>query len=408
MLQKKLSELEQNQIWRIGQEYNLQIEAANAIRSDTPVKAFSKAALDHLLKGKGEKTFYPPDYSSSMGIGLSKKEREQFLISDILRCGVDPTYQNKRGGLLSEVKQTMEQKEGRRYEGYPVPLDILFERVLTAGTATDGAELVADNLLAGSFIDLLRNLTACITMGATVLPGLVGDVLIPRQTSGATAGWLSSETTDVSSSEAQFDQISMTPKTIGTYSTMSRQLILQSSPAIEPVIRNDLAKNISVAIDQAALYGTGSSGQPTGIANTNGINAPTAFAAAVPIWAEVVAMESAVAVDNALQGQTGYVIEPTMRGQLRAAEKVASTGVFIMDSMDALNGHQCVTTSQVTDGDIFFGNWADLIIGMWGGLDVICDPYTNALDGSVRIIVKQSVDVAVRHPVSFAFNNDTP
>ena len=77
-----------------------------------------------------------------------------------------------------------------------------------------------------------------------------------------------------------------------------------------------------------------------------------------------------------------------------------------MVSNDKLNGHRAAVSSQVTAGDMFFGNWADLIFGFWGGLDLLVDPYTLGRSGGVRIIVHQSCDVGVRHPVSFAYNND--
>lgn len=281
----------------------------------------------------------------------------------------------------------------------------LSTRVLTAGTATDGAELVADNLMAGSFVDVLRNLSICLLLGARTMHGLVGDVLVPRKTSGAAAGWIATEGGDVSASEAQFDQISLTPKTLGCYSQITRNLMLQSTPDAEQLIKIDLAAAVATAIDAAALYGTGASGQPTGISNVTGINAPTAFAAAVPTFAEVVALESAVAVDNANIGSLGYAINPALAGSLKTTPKVSGFPMYVLED-GRMNGHRVAISSQVTDGDMFYGNWSDLLFGFWGGLDILVDPYTNALSGTVRVICHQSVDVGVRHPVSFAFNND--
>jgi HK97 family phage major capsid protein len=188
---------------------------------------------------------------------------------------------------------------------------------------------------------------------------------------------------------------------------MTRNLLLQSTPAIEGLVRMDLAAAVATAIDKACLYGTGADGQPKGISLQTGINAPTAFAAAVPTWAEVVAMESAVAVDNALQGRLGYALEPAMCGSLKTKPKETGYPSYIMESNDRLNGHCAAVSSQIVSGDLFFGNWADLIVGFWGGLDLLVDPYTLGLSGGIRIIVHQSCDVGVRHPVSFAFNNDT-
>ena len=155
------------------------------------------------------------------------------------------------------------------------------------------------------------------------------------------------------------------------------------------------------------MYGTASNGQPSVASKTRpALTLRPILRRAVPVWSEVVAMESAIAVDNALQGLCGYVIEPAMAGSLKISEKVSNTAKFIYDGGKTLNGHKIGITSQVTAGDMFFGNWSDLIVGFWGGLEILSDPYTNSLSGTVRLIAHQSIDVCVRHPVSFAYNND--
>ena len=279
-------------------------------------------------------------------------------------------------------------------------------RTLTAGTATDGAELVATDLLAANFIDVLRNRLVVMSAGAVMLDGLVGDIAIPRKTSGMAGGWISTEGGNAANSEPQFDQVTMTPKTVAGYADFTRNLLLQSSLAVEAMIRLDQLRGLATTIDLAALYGSGSSGQPTGVANTTGINAPTNFAAADPTFAEVVDMETQVSVDNADVGRLAYITDAAMRGAFKTTEKASSTAQFIWEPGGTVNGYPCLITNQVTDGDLFFGDWENLLIGAWGGLDVLVDPYTNSLSGSIRVVSHQSVDVAVRHPVGFAHNND--
>ena len=309
----------------------------------------------------------------------------------------------KEAAFEIECSNAAADKAGVSPRGLLVPTDIL-RRDLSAGTATDGAELIATNLMSGSFIDVLRNLSAVMGMGATTLTGLSGNVAIPRKTSGSAAGWVSTEGGNVSQSDPQFDQVTMSPKTLGVYSEATRQLLLQSSIDVENLLRFDMALGMATAIDLAALYGTGANGQPKGISLQTGINAPTDFVAAAPTFAEMVAMETAVAADNAAFGALGYMINATMRGGFKTTEKASGTAQFIWENGNTVNGYKTAVTNQVAAGNAFFGNWADLLIGMWGGLDILVDPYTNSLSGTVRIVAHQSVDVAVRHPVSFAFN----
>lgn len=311
-------------------------------------------------------------------------------------------------GYELETSNRIQKARGFNSPGLTIPFNALSTRSLSVGTATAGGNLVATDLHSGSFIDVLRNQSVVMNMGATVINDLVGNVAIPRKTSGSTAAWLANEGDDAGQSEPAFDQVTMTPKTIAAYAEATRQVLLQGSIDIEAMLKQDLAAGIATAVDLAALYGTGSSGQPTGVANQTGINAPTAFAAAVPTWAEIVAMETACAVDNAnlITGNSGYVVEPEMRGSLRTTEKFSGSGVPIWDMTNNLNDYKTAVSGQVTSGDVFFGNWSDLLIGMWGGLDILVDPYTHSLSGTVRITAHLTCDIAVRHPVSFAYNND--
>lgn len=414
------------EIRALGKEHNLNDMAEKAIEDDISVEQMRVNVLDTLKDSKP---------TPSPEIGLTDKEARGFSMLRALNALANPqdpraieaarfeiecsnAVAEKRGidtagffvperGDNGWVTDKRNKNTGRYTPGIAVPYDVT-KRDLSAGTATDGAELVADNLLAGSFIDVLRNSSMVVAAGARMLTDLIGDVSIPRKTSGSVAAWIATEGGDAAQSDPQFDQVQLTPKTAGVYSEVTRQLLKQSSLDVEALLRTDLAAGMALLIDLASLYGAGASGVPQGIATATGVNTPTAFAAAVPTYPEVVAMESAVANDNALMGRLAYMLETSMRGSLKTSEKFSTTGQTIWEPGNTLNGYPTAVTNQVTSGDIFYGNWADLLIGAWGGLDLLIDPYTNSLSGTVRVVAHQSVDVAIRHPESFAFNNDTP
>lgn len=400
-----------SEIIAIGEKMNMNDQARDFIAEGRSVQQFK----DYVMTELENRSAKPPAGGSAGQLGMSRREVDRYSLVKLIRVlgwPNEPKFRQAAGLELevSDAETKRLQGDGINSRGYRVPIDVCDSwgtRTLTAGTATDGKELVATNLLAGSFVDRLHNLAVCLSMGARSMNGLVGNVSIPRKTSGSTWGWVATETGNVANSEPQFDAITLTPKTGGTYTDLSRNLLMQSTPDAEQLISDDLLQTAASGIDKASFYGTGADGQPTGIANQTGINAPTAFAAAVPTWAEVIAMKSSVAVDNALLGQLGYAIEPAMQGSLQTSPKVTGHPVFIMDDQgDRLGGYKCAVSSQITSGDIFFGNFADLIIGFWGGLDLLADPYTLGLSGGLRLIVHQSCDVALRHPVSFAYNND--
>ena len=399
----------------LGRRHGMLDEANRFIENGRSLDDFRNHILAKLARGANPIQIADPENGAGL-IGLSGREIRQYSVLKLIRAQVfgreNPAAYQEAAFELECHRAAVKQQQAlgvSTVRGFCVPLDVLgsWTRELSAGGATAGAELVATNLMAGSFIDVLRNQSVCLAMGARSLAGLSGNVAIPRKTSGSTAGWITPEGSNAALSEPTFDQIVMSPKTLGAYSEITRQLLLQSSLDMENLVRMDLAQAVATEIDRACLYGTGANGQPRGIRNQTGINMPTPFAGAVPTWAEVVAMESAVAVDNALTGRLGYVIEPAMAGSLKTSPKVSGYPVFILGDDGRVNGHRCMVSSQTTAGDVFFGNWADLLIGFWGALDILIDPYTNSLSGTLRIVVHQSCDAALRHAVSFAFNNDS-
>ena len=124
------------------------------------------------------------------------------------------------------------------------------------------------------------------------------------------------------------------------------------------------------------------------------------------LFRSIVALETYVNQDNALLGNLAYITDAGTYGGLKTTKKDAGSGEFVAGPDGRLNGYNTIVSNQATAGNVYFGNWADVLIGMWGGLDITVDPYTASTTGTVRIVALQSVDVAVRHAESFAYNND--
>jgi len=336
---------------------------------------------------------------------LSEKERKRYSIRKVLNFLANPTNPAIRSDAAFELEVSgdIADRSKSSPQGVFMPSGA-FQRVLTAGTPTDGAEIVATNLLASDFIDVLRNSMATMQLGARVLDGLVGDVAIPRKTSGSAGGWIATEGGNSGLSEPQFDQVTLTPRTVGAYGEYTRQLLMQSTPSIDGLLQDDLSQGIALAIDQAVLEGSGAAGQPTGLRNQTGVLTSTIAAAGSPTWTEIVEFETDVAASNALMGSLGWIIRAAVRGNLKTTEKAAGTARFVMGDSNELNGYRTEVSEQGAANALYFGNWADILIGMWGSLDLIVDPYTNSLSGTVRVVALQSADVGIRHPESFSIN----
>lgn len=361
-------------------------------------------------------------------IGMTENDVRSFSFVRLLNALANPTdaqAQRSAGFELECSAAALQRGNASAKAGaLRIPLDVLRAdifgetRDLNVGTATAGGNTVATNLLAGSFIELLRNAMALTGLGVRILGDLNGNLAIPRQTGGATSYWVGEGSAPTESQQA-FDQVALSPKTVAAFTDMTRQLLLQSSIDVEDFVRRDLALSIALELDRAGINGSGSANMPRGLLNTTGIGSVIGGAnGAAPTWEHIVKLETAVAAANAELGNLGYLTNTKVRGKLKLTQKFAGTnGDPVWERGNEVNGYRGVVSNQVpsdlTKGTsagvcspIIYGNFADMLIGMWGGLDVLVNPYILSGTGSVRIEAFQSADIAVRHPESFAVMAD--
>lgn len=347
-----------------------------------------------------------PVAGGSADIGLSDKETRNYSFLRAIRAQAFPNDRAayEAAAFEREVSAAVEKQMGVSARGYLVANEVL-QRDLTVGTSTAAGDLVFTDARPGSFIELLRKRMALTTLGVTQLTGLNGPVAIPRQTGAATAYWVAEKGT-LTESNPTVDQVNMTPKTLGAYTEFSRRLLLQSSIDVETMVRNELATVIALEIDRAALYGTGTSSQPQGLKFVTGINTKD-FAANAPTYAELVSMETEIAADDADVAAMAYITNATLYGGLKTTEKASGTAQFVLEPGGTVNGYSIVRSNQVESNDVWFGVWNQMLMGMWGALDLQVNPYALDTSGGVRVTAFQDVDIAVRHPEAFCRGNNT-
>ena len=361
----------------------------------------------------------PVPSQQTPAIGMDEKDVRRYSLVNAINAFLTGDWRNARMEL--EASEATAKRLGFSPQGFFIPYEFAYgeneKRDLVKGTNTAGGYTVATDLLAQNFIDLLRNQAVLMQSGMRVLSGLVGDIAIPRQTGASTAYWVAESGAPTESAPA-FDQVPMSPKTVGAYVDISRKLLKQSSLDVEAFVRTDLARILGLEIDRAGLHGSGSSNQPTGVAATSGIGSvPGGTNGLAPTWANIVALETAVAVANAEVRATKYITNPKVRGKLKNTVIGTDMRMIWAPNDTQVNGYDVAISNQVSStltkgtasgvcSAIFFGNWADLFMGMWGGLDLLVDPYTNGTTGAVRVISLQDMDYAVRHPESFAATLD--
>ena len=403
------------EIAAIGHAHNLQNDANRAIADGTSLDAFRALAMSR-IKDTGALRLA----ESSDELGMSRREVEQFSFVKAILAQVDPNFARRSAGFELEASRAMEQKLGKPPQGIYVPSEVLrHQRDLMAGT--DGGSLVATNLLADSFITLLRKRSHVVNLGATVIGDLVGNVAIPSQSGAAAAFWVAEGGSPIESQQV-FGQVPLAPKTVGAFTDFTRRMLLQATPDIEAIVRADLAGIIGVEMDRVAIHGSGAANEPRGILNTSGIGSVSIGANGGAItWAHVLQLEEALAKANADDGALAYATNNKVRRALKGTTKVvADAGAgFIWsdeartpDGYGSLNGYKSAASNNVPSNLVkgtgtnlsamIFGNWADVLIGQWGGLDILVDKFASGTSGGTRVVALLDMDIAIRRAASFA------
>ena len=383
----------------LGAQHRMSDLAQELVDGDSSIDEARAAFLEKIGTRQVEQPIRSADVSSN-DLGLSQKEVQRFSFIRALNHLANPGDNQARRAAEFEIEVGREsaKKYDRSSNGIVVPNEVL-RRDLTVGTATAGGNLVDDVLLSGSFIEILRNRLALAQAGMTTLSGINGNISIPKQTGAAQAYWVG-EGSSPTESQQTIEQVNLSPKTCGAFTDFSRKLLLQSDISVEQMVRDDLARVLALELDRVGLNGSGSSNQPLGIINTTGIG--TQSLTSFGTFAEYIGMETDVAVANADAGALRYIINASARGALKGTEKASGTAQFVYEN-DEINGYPVTVSNQLSNNDALFGDFSQLIMAMWSGLDLTVDPYAGATAGTVRIIALQDVDFAVKQPGAFCF-----
>jgi HK97 family phage major capsid protein len=352
-----------------------------------------------------------------------------------IRKAIVQHYDHMKGhgrldGLEREVHDEMahrRQADGLTApRGVLIPLDLpvrqraeLRTGVLNTTTGTGSIPTILDQTM----IDLLRARTVLQPLGVTFMEGMQGLFAIPRQNQAATAAW-AAEASAPATSNQTIDQVTFSPKTVGTFTDYTRRFLEQTNQNAEQFIRNDLMKVLARGLETGAINGSGSSNQPTGVLQnstiqTNSSSVQGGTNGLAPTYNQIVSMETIVANANADFGRLAYLTNSAVRGKLKQTAKIGSTfPTFVWGDGDApLNSYGAFVSnlvpSTLTKGTssgvcsaILFGNWEDLIIAMWSGIDILVDPYTGGNAGTIRVNALLDADINVRHPESFSIVSD--
>ena len=404
------------QLSGIAQRHGCGQEAAEILASDKPLVEARKLILEMVAKRDAVPLQAPL-------IDPSLREMQTYSLVRAMNA-----MSNRENCPELELSQELGKRLGRATDGFffPTNLPSVQRAGLDSATATKGAELKYTE--AGGWIDVLRNKALVLKLGAEFMPGLQGKIGFSRQTGAATLVWLATENpgSDAADSNLTTDLVTIDAKTAIATTSISKQLLLQSAFPAEAKVRNDLAAIVALGLDLAAINGSGASGQPKGILNQSGIGAVAlgTNGLIIPSVAALVDLETAVATQNADIGALGYLTTPGQRGVMKKTPAFSTAGAApiwtegpVGSDMGWVNGYKAGASAQVpnnlTKGTssgvchaVIFGNFNELIIGEWGALEVLLDPYRLKKQGMIELTATYFCDVAVKHGASFAAIKD--
>jgi HK97 family phage major capsid protein len=304
-------------------------------------------------------------------------------------------------GFEREVSQECAKISGKSATGIIIPHAVLAQRDLTkAGTSS---ATIATNLLAGEYIDLLRTNSILGPLGVKFLSGLVGDIAIPKMTAGATGYWVA-EGSDITESAPTMGQVTGSPHTAGALVDISRKMLLQSTPAAEMFVRDEIIQRIARTVQIAVFAGTGADGQPTAITGASGINNPS-VTQGTPTYAEILNFPGSIMADSAQADGQKFAMTGEVWAKLAATARGTGDGFVLDPDSQRCIGFPYLISEDIGANSLFFGNWATVVVGIWGnGVDLNVDTATLSASGGIRLVGLQDVDVMVRLGQALAYN----
>lgn len=395
-------------------------DAQRAIENGMDLGDFRALVLEKAFNAK------PVQPTETADLGMSKKEVKEYNLFRAIKAATlgDWSMAEFEREVSNEVAKRTKRESSNQHSFY-LPEDLLKRDMST--TSTEGGYNVATQVR--SIIDELSDALFVEKLGATFFRSLTGNVAIPRANAVCAGYWVAENVAPTESSPT-FTQIAMSPNRVATYVEISRQLLLQSSNDVQSYVNMLLGRALAEALNVAAINGTAATtdAQPTGILNDTNVNsiiAGDSTAGAALAWGDIVNMETEVSVDNGLQGRLAYLTNAKVRGKLKQTLSSSAAGAnFIWNNspvvgVGEVNGYPAYvsnlvpsdladasSTALLNNSAMVFGNWADLLIGMWGGLELMVNPYSLDTQNQIRICANMLADIAIAHPESFCIVKD--
>lgn len=305
---------------------------------------------------------------------------ENFSLLKTINNVVNKRTQSEAVQELINLGKEELRKAGQTANGdVVIPMELREDPVVVDPTivAASGAAIVKET---ANLVTALKSNLVLLKAGANYMGGLTGNIGIPTY-SGTNVAW-AGEVAAASDGTGTLAEVLLKPKRLTAYVDVSKQFLMQESADAERILRDDIAMAISAKLEATILGSSaGSDTQPAGL--IYGISAAPLNAVTVDENLDTLNVQNKV-----------YILSPKAKSAYRAV--AVPTGVSAVYQNGEIFGAPTYVTSAVAENAFVAGDFSDLIIAQWGGLDITVDPYSQATNGKVRLVVNAYFDAAKR------------
>ena len=388
-----------------------------AVAKGTSYADFNAQLVDEL--GKRNAKLLKAEPHRDGHVDLSRTERSRFNIANLILAlheGPKNPKAYERAAFEFEVSTESERNlpDGVQMQGTAVPWSVISGHrgpipprsqrgPILANSGTTGASLIASDHLSAQFIDAQTPMNVLQQTAMITVADLHGDVEIPRQLSRSTPA-MAAENADATETGPTFGAVTLSPKRAAAWKSFSGKLLLQSSPDIQDLVMGDFRREIGLLVDRQGLNGSGSSNEAQGVLNVTGINSVDFSTDGKPSFEEVIQTYEAILTDNFQISDLTWLCTPAGWTHFKKTPRQSggAEGNFILQNGRVADEAMLIVTNQLPAGSHLLGDFSQLIMGSWGSLDVIVDPYTQARKHNIEVTANAYIDFAVRQPAAFA------
>ena len=395
----------------LGAHHDQRSLADKAIENGKSLEQFRGELLDHIANDK------PLEVAPAI-VDMNPKEQKRYSLINAINAAGSGDW--SKAGYEREISEEIAKRSGKEARGFYMPSNLDWGvRTQTVAPNTAGGFLVGTDHLADEFITALYAKLTIGQLGARTMTGLRGNVAIPKLDASATNTAFVAEGGAPAASATTFKQLTLTPHTLANYVDVSRKLMLQSDPSVEAILRQDIINGFARKIDSVAINGGGAN-EPSGILpNADVTTVAMGTNGAAINYAKIVEMIKAVDVSNAMGSNPSFLTNPKVIAALRTASKQAggSEGNYIMEAVSSILGYNVESTTLVPSNLVkgnsgavcsaaIFGDFSNVMLGFWSGVDVVVDQSSLSTSGGTRIATFQDLDCGIRHGQGFGVIKD--